>query len=133
MMAYFDSTSGAPIIEDQYSVSLSAPVADTNRGGVASFSQMGGARNATGMTIKWRRAFVTGDAANDNPLSTTGDTTFVLAWGQSAQPGYHGSQRAAVAVNLLSGGATITTSSDPLKIAHGALMVKRKEKKKNFF
>lgn len=121
MMAYFDGN-GAPVIEDQFAVSLSAPVADVNRGGQASFSALAGAANATGMTIKWRRALNTNDVATDNPISATGSTSFVLAWGSSAAPSYHGAQRAAVLIDVVGGGATVTASSDPLKIAHGSLM-----------
>ncbi len=122
MVAYFDAA-GNPVIEDQWSVSISSPVADTNKGGKASFTAMSGSLNATGLTVKWTRSFDTLDASTDNAISLSRPVTLVLAWGTGSLPSYHGPNRAAVTIDLSTGAGSVTGGgNDPLKVAHGALM-----------
>lgn len=85
MMVTFDPVTGAPIVDDQTCIGQSTPISDTVKGGSASFTNIAGSRNSTGMQIKWTRLLDTGDSVADIVLSSSGLVTFIVAFGDSSR------------------------------------------------
>lgn len=122
MLATFDAT-GNPLIDDQLAVGASTPITDSIKGGKNSFTAMSGSKNATGMTVKWTRAFDTQEPSADVAIPATGKVTMVVAFGSTADVSYHGANRASVSIDLFSGTSTVvSTPGENLRIAHGSLM-----------